>query len=107
MIIVVVIGFGVAFALFAGFGFWMLRWQYQTADRVLEEWAARQHFTVLEKSPANDWYTGPGNRSASNKQVVYRIRVKDVHGRVCSGLATIGSKTMGTLARIIEVKLDP
>jgi len=38
---------------------------------------------------------------------VYRIRVKDEQGNVRSGLATIGSKTMGTLVRTIDVKLDP
>jgi len=95
------------FALVGGAGFWMYRWQYQTAQRVLQAWAAQHHFTVLEKELANDWYTGPGNRSASNKQVVYRIRVKDDQGRVHSGLATIGSKTMGTLEPIIDVHLDP
>jgi hypothetical protein len=63
----------------------MYRWQFQTADRVLQEWATQQRLTVLEKSPGDDWYTGPGNRSASNKQVVYRIRVQDDQGRVQSG----------------------
>ena len=85
----------------------MYRWQFQTADRVLQEWAVQRHLTVLEKSPANDWDSGPGNRYAASKQVVYRIRVKDEQGRVHSGLATIGSKTMGTLDRIIDVRLDP
>ena len=103
MIIVICI----LFVLVGGAGFWMYRWQYQTAERVLQEWAAQRHLTVLEKSRANDPNTGPGNRYASNKQVVYRIRVKDDQGHVRSGFATIGSKTMGTLEPIIDVRLDP
>jgi len=104
MIVVVIC---LLFVLVGGAGIGLYRWQYQTAERVLQAWAAQQRVTVLEKSPANDSYTGPGNRSASNKQVVYRIRVKDDQGRVRAGLATIGSKTMGTLQPIIDVQLDP
>ena len=95
------------FALVAAAGIWMYRWQIQTADRFLQEWAAQRGLTVVDKAPANDWYTGPGNRAATNKQVVYRIRVQDEQGRVHSGLARIGSKTLGTLERIIDVQFDP
>jgi len=102
-----IIVFCLLFALVGAAGFWMYRWQYQSAQRVLQEWAAQRHLTVLEKSLANDLYTGPNNRSAANKQIVYRIRVKDDQGHVRSGLATIGSKTIGMLEPIIEVQLDP
>jgi len=95
------------FALVGGAGLVMYRWQYQTAQRVLQEWAAQRRLIVLEKNIANDSYTGPGNRSASNKQIIYRIRVRDDQGRERSGLATIGSKVMGTLEPIIDVQFDP
>ena len=62
---------------------------------------------MLEKNLANDPYTGPGNRYAANKQIVYQIRVKDAQGHVRSGQATIGSKSMGTLEPTIDVQLDP
>ena len=88
-------------------GWLMYRWQYSVADSVLQEWAQQQHATVLEKTVENDWYSGPSNRAATNKQIVYRIRIREQAGRERSGLARIGSKSIGMLERRIDVQLDP
>ncbi len=105
--VMLIVFIGLAFFLVLLAGWWMYRWQYDTAERVLREWAEQQQLTVLERDLANTPYSGPANRYASNKQVIYRIKVRDHSGRVRQGVAKIGTEKCGTLQPQIEVKLDP
>src|SRR5260221_5016922 len=86
-------------------GWWMYRWQYNTADRVLENWAAQNNYKVLDKQKANVG-TGPEAVRAGNKQVMYRITVEDQSGARHTGLAKIGSENTGTLVDEISIEWD-
>lgn len=92
--------------LLLGFGIWMYRWQYAEADRILSEWATEHELRVVEKTRANPYGTGPGNRSASDKRIVYRIRTVDAGNRSRAATATIGAKLTGVLEKQIEVQWD-
>jgi hypothetical protein len=87
------------------FGWWMYRWQYSTADTILENWARQNNYKVLDKQKANVG-TGPEAVRAGNKQVMYRIVVEDQNGARRSGLAKIGNETTGTLSDEIAVEWD-
>lgn len=94
--------------LFAGvlaFGWWMYRWQYDRADTILESWAKKNSFVVIDKQKAN-FGTGPEAVRAGNKQVLYRITVQSSDGQRRTGLARIGSVTTGTLSDEISVEWD-
>jgi hypothetical protein len=67
----------VVFALVGAFGWWTYQWQYEKADRRLENWARQNSFTVLSKERANPPRTGPGARYARNTQVIYRVVTQD------------------------------
>lgn len=94
------------FVAVAVFGWWMYQWQYKKADSILENWAQKNSYTILAKEDANPSGTGPGDRYADNKQVMYRITVEDKAGNKKSGLAKIGSEKTGTLSDEIIVEWD-
>ena len=91
----------------AAFGWWMYHWQFSEADRILEKWASENNLQLVEKIEANPSGTGPYDRHASNKQVMYRIKVRDESGRIREGIARIGSERLGTLSDQIEIQWDP
>lgn len=88
------------------FGWWMFKWQYQKADSLLDDWATKNNYTILEKQDANPSGTGPMDRYGSNKQVMYKIIVKNQAGETRSGIIKIGSEKTGTLSDEIEVIWD-
>ena len=95
-------------ALFAGFlifAFWLVRWQFNRADRLLESWAGENKYRILEKQNAN-FGDGPTGTRQSSSQVKYRIVVIDENNRKKSGLAIIGSKNWGTLSDEVTVRWD-
>jgi hypothetical protein len=85
-----------------GFGIWMYRWQYRTADAKLQRWARERHYKVVDKEGANPLGTGPLARSG-NKQVMYRVTVEDAEGVRKRALITIGGRTMGVLSDELSV----
>ena len=97
---------GLLFVAVLLFGWWMFQWQYNKADSILENWAKKNNFTVIEKVEANPPGTGPKDRNASNKQVMYKIKVEDDKGEKKSALVKIGSEKTGTLSEEIEVIWD-
>jgi hypothetical protein len=96
----------VVFALVGAFGWWMYQWQYEKADRLLENWARQNSFTVLSKERANPPGTGPAVRYARNTQVIYRIVVQDAEGKKNMGLVKIGNPTIGVLSDEVEAEWD-
>ena len=90
-----------------GLGVYMFRWQHAKGDALLREWAARQHLRVLESEPANPPRTGPMDRNAANKQIVYRIKVEDESGHVRRGTVRVGTAATGVLSDDVNVEWDP
>lgn len=90
---------------FIWFARWMVRWQFARADERLHEWAAKQHYQVLDKERANTMGTGPMTRSG-NKQVMYRVTLSDANGAKRRALLKIGSKTMGVTSDELVVEWE-
>lgn len=90
------------FAVFLIFAVWLLRWQFNKADRLLENWARENNYRILEKQNAN-FGDGPAGTRQASSQVKYRIVVIDGNDQRKSGLVTIGSKNLGTLSDEIVV----
>jgi hypothetical protein len=96
----------ILFSLGGVYAWWIHRWQYEEADRMLENWAWQNSFTVLSKERANPWGTGPGVAHAKNTQVIYRIVVQDAEGKKKTGLVKLGSRTIGVLSNQVEAEWD-
>ncbi len=96
----------VIFAAVGGAGWFMYRWQYDKANELLGKWAEQNGYQIVEKIKANPSGTGPGSRTASNKQVMYRIKVQDAAGNERTGIAKIGSPVAGTLSDQVEIIWD-
>jgi hypothetical protein len=89
------------------YGVWSVRWQYRTADARLQQWAEQAHYQVLDKERANPYGTGPmSGRGGSNKQVMYRVTVRDADGREKRGLVKVGSKWVGVHSHDLVVEWD-
>jgi len=88
-------------------GVFMYRWQYAKGEQMLRAWADRQHLRLLESEVANPPGTGPMDRNASNKQIVYRIRAADASGKVRSGTVRLGSAGTGVISDDVHVDWDP
>lgn len=93
------------FAAFIIFAVWLMRWQFNKADRLLENWARENKYRILEKRNAN-FGDGPAGTRQASSQVKYRIAVVDENNQRKSGLATIGSKNLGTLSDEVMVDWD-
>jgi len=88
-------------------GVFMYRWQQGKGDAMLNAWADREHLRLLEREPANPPGTGPMDRNASNKQIIYRIKVEDRSGQIRRGTVRLGSPTTGVLSDAVTVQWDP
>jgi len=97
---------GTLFVAVALFGWWMFRWQYNKADTMLDNWAAQNDYVIVEKADGNPSGTGPKDRYAGNKQIMYRVVVKDSKGETKSGLVKLGSESSGTLSDQASVEWD-
>lgn len=95
----------ILFAAFIIFAFWLVRWQFNRADRLLENWASENEYRILEKRDAN-FGDGPTGTRQSSSQVKYRIVVADGNNQRRSGLAVVGSKSAGTLSDEVTVNWD-
>ena len=100
-----IFGIVILFAVVIIFAVWLIRWQFRKADRSLENWANENKCRILEKLPAN-FGDGPTGTRQSSSQVKYRIIVVDENDVRKSGLATIGSKNLGTLSDEVVVSWD-
>ena len=87
------------------FAFWMIRWQYSKADRMLENWAAQNNYKLLEKENAN-FGDGPLGRRGAKTYVKYRIRVEDITGKIRTGIAFLGDENVGVLSDKVRVEWD-
>ncbi|MGI8556423.1 MAG: hypothetical protein ACR2LT_08730 [Pyrinomonadaceae bacterium] len=95
-------------ALFGGillFGWWMMRWQYSTADSLLENWTRQNKYKLIEKKDAN-FGDGPIGRRGSKRYVKYRIKIQDEKGNIKSGIIYLGDENIGTLSDEIKVDWD-
>jgi len=102
-VIMAIVIFGGVLAL----GVYMYRWQYKKGQERLRAWADQQHLRLLESEVANPPGTGPMNRNASNKQIVYRIRAADASGQVRRGTVRVGSAGTGVISDDVQVEWDP
>ena len=85
-------------------GWWMFRWQYDKADDLLNNWATSEGYTVVSKEDANPPGTGPKDRYAGNKQIWYRVTLKDKDGKERKALVKLGSEGTGTLSNDVKVE---
>jgi lipopolysaccharide export LptBFGC system permease protein LptF len=97
---------GSLFVAVALFGWWVFRWQYNRADVLLDQWAHENNYTVIDKLDANPSGTGPKDRWAKNKQIMYRVTVKDSDGNTKSGVVKLGSEHSGTISDQVTVEWD-
>lgn len=95
----------VLFVGFLIFAVWLMRWQFNKADRLLKNWARENNYRILEKQNAN-FGDGPAGTRQSSSQVKYQIVVIDSKDQRKSGLVTVGSKNLGTLSDEIVVGWD-
>ena len=86
------------------FGWWMFRWQYNKADDLLNTWAQKEGYTVVSKEDANPPGTGPKDRYAGNKQIWYRVVLKDKNGEEKKAIVKLGSESTGTLSEDVKVE---
>ena len=89
------------------FGVFMYRWQQGRGEAMRNAWADRQHLRLLEGEPANPPGTGPMDRNASNKQIVYRIKAQDQSGQIRRGTVRLGSAITGVMSDDVSVQWDP
>jgi len=102
-VVMAMVLFGAVLAL----GVYMFRWQQRKGEAVLNGWAARERLQLLEVEPANPIGTGPMNRNASDKRIVYRVKVEDQAGRVRWGTVRVGLPGSGVLSDKVSVEWDP
>lgn len=95
----------ILFVAFIVFAFWLVRWQFNRADRLLENWASKNEYRILEKRNANIG-DGPTGTRQSSSQVKYRIVIVDRSNQRKSGMAIVGSKNTGTLSDEVIVNWD-
>ncbi len=93
------------FAVFLIFAVWLVRWQFNKADRLLENWAGENEYRIVEKRNAN-FGDGPAGTRQASSQVKYRIVVVDENNQRKSGLAIVGSVNLGTLSDEVTVAWD-
>lgn len=82
-----------------------MRWQFNRADVLLENWAKENKYQIIDKQNAN-FGDGPIRRRQETAQVKYRVVIKDRNGQRKSGLVKAGSKNLGTLSDEITVIWD-
>lgn len=72
---------------------------------VLTDWARRNGWTILH-SEARHLLTGPFFLRAANSQQVYRVTVRDKHGKIRSGWVRCGGLWLGFFSSRAEVEWD-
>jgi len=93
------------FGAFLLFAFWMIRWQYSKADRMLVNWATQHKYKLIEKQDAN-FGDGPLGRRGAKTYVKYRIKVEDAEGKTKTGIVYLGSENVGVLSEEVKVEWD-
>ena len=88
-------------------GIFMLRWQHRRAERLVEQWAQRHSYRVLEREERIAPGDGPMNRYAENKAIVYAVKVADREGNVRHARLTVGSPELGVLSEQVSVEWEP
>jgi len=86
----------------AHFGYWYAG--LYRARELLVEWAGSNGFQLLE-SERREFLRGPFWGS-SKSRAVYRVRVRDRHGRVMSGWVRCGDWFCGRMEGQVDVKWD-
>ena len=88
-------------------GIFMLRWQHRRAEQLVEEWAQRHSYRVLEREDRTAPGDGPMNRYAKNRAIVYAVKVADPDGKIRRARLTVGSPDMGVLSDQVSVEWEP
>ena len=88
-------------------GIFMLRWQQRRAEQLIEQWAKRHSYRVLEQEERTALGEGPMNRYAKNKAIVHAVKVADPDGKIRRARLTVGSPDMGVLSEQVSVEWEP
>ncbi len=80
-------------------------WYVERANRLLAEWAAKNHFIILNKQH-RFLRRGPYLLRASDDQAVFRVEVQDPRGIVRTAWIRIGSFWTGLFNKKVSVRWD-
>jgi hypothetical protein len=95
----------VAFVGVAVLALLLFAWQFRRSDTLLERWAERNGYTLIEREYR--WFArGPFFWTSSKGQTVYRVTVEDKAGRRRSGWVRCGGWFFGLLSDTAEVRWD-
>jgi hypothetical protein len=100
------ISMGVPIGLVLGIGWAIYSWQANEIQRMIANWAAANRYEIVERRNETPFGAGPLNRYGGNKQVTYRVVVKDEVGALRRGTLRVGSSAAGPLSQDIEVEWD-
>ena len=82
-----------------------LIWHFTRSRSILEKWAERSGYEILESDYRN-LVRGPFFWTSSKGQTVYRVKVRDRLGNIRSGWVRCGGWFSGLLSDATEVKWE-
>jgi hypothetical protein len=85
--------------------FLCIRWHFARSAAILQNWADENGFEILEKSH-RFIFKGPFFFRTTDKQVVYRVTVRDKSGNAYTGWVACGSWWFGLLSSKARVIWD-
>lgn len=84
-------------ALFLAFAIGMVVFSYGRSHAILQSWAARNGFEIIEKRQPLFW-RGPFFWTSGKGQAVFRVTVRDQQGVMRSGWVRVGHWLVGMLS---------
>ncbi len=96
-----VFGFALVFLV----AFLPIRWHFRRSRRLLETWAARERYQIIEQR-YRSVRRGPFLGSSSRGQAVYHVIVRDQTGVERRGLVRLGGFWRGLYSDQVEVVWD-
>jgi hypothetical protein len=94
-----------AIGAFFVFGLVMTVWHYSRASDLVERWAQRNRYRILDRE-LRPLRRGPFWWRTTKGQEVYRVTVQDAGGNVRSGYVRCGSWAFGVLSDRVDVAWD-
>jgi hypothetical protein len=89
----------------AAFGGLMLWWHFSRSASLLDRWAERNGYRVLDRE-YRSFFKGPFFWTTSEGQTVYHVTVEDKEGRRRTGWVRCGGWFLGLLSDNVEVRWD-
>jgi hypothetical protein len=99
--LLLVFGFGLVFLV----AFASIRWHFSRSRRLLEAWAARERYQIIEQR-YRSVRRGPFLGSSSRGQAVYHVVVRDQTGVERRGLVRLGGFWRGLHSDQVEVSWE-